>query len=194
MTKNFFISIFIVFCLPISASLQKIYDVDFSDGQTLYLYSGTKTTLRINQIPRDLDSVQLSVIERPSAPKAMIIGKRLKAVNNENNSSSVEFTIDIPAISHETNIKQLIRLELKTFKKSEGQAYEIVDRYTYFIRPINCSLSSNQVCGTLTELCEEDSLACNEDSFKLQTFNNECEMRKYGADYYHDGACFDSTI
>jgi hypothetical protein len=194
MKRSIFIFMFIVLCSPISASLQKIYDVDFRDRQTLYLYSGTKTTLRINQIPIDLDSVQLSVVERPSAPKAMIIGKRLRSVNNLNNSSHVDFIIDIPEIPHSTNIKQLIQLELKTFRKSSEHSYEIIDRYTYFIRPVTCSLSPNQVCGSYTELCKKDSLGCDEETLQLKTFTNECEMRRFGADYFHDGVCFESTI
>jgi len=195
MKRNFLLLLILVgFGLPLFAVVQKIQEVDFRDGQTLYLYSGTKTTLRINQIPSDLDSVQLSIIERPSVPKAMIIGKRLKSVNNSNNSSHADFMIDIPEIPHGTNIKQLIQLELKTFKKSSDKAYKVVDRYTYFVRPITCSQSGNNVCGSYQEVCKKDSQNCQDDIMQFKTFNNECEMRKFGAEYFHDGMCFESTI
>jgi hypothetical protein len=195
MKKNFLILFSLVFiCLPIFALAQKVYDVDFADGQTLYLHSGTKTLLRINQIPGNLDSVQLSVIDKPSAPKAIIVGKRLKSVNNTNNSSHVEFLIDIEEIPHGTNIKQLIHLELKTFRKSNDRAYEVIDRYKYFIRPITCSQAISNVCGSYQEKCNKESSNCSEDVLKFKTFSNECEMTKFGADYFHDGVCFESTI
>jgi len=178
----------------VQASPEKIYEVDFEDGQTFYMYSGTKTTLRINQIPPDLNSIQLSIVERPSAQKAFIMGKRLKAVNTGNSTSYADFIIDIPEISHGTNIKQLIQLDLKTFKKTSDRAYEVVDRHTYYIRPTTCLPSGDNVCGTYKSKCRKGSTNCNEDSTLLKTFTNECEMNRYGAEYLHDGVCHESTI
>lgn len=195
MKNNFLLLLILVtFALPLRATVQKIQEVEFADGQTLYLYSGTKTVLKFNHIPADLDSVQLSVVEKPLAPKAMIIGKRLKAVNYSNNTSHAEFIIDIPEILHGTNIKQLIQLELKTFKKSSDKAYEIIDRLTYFIRPITCSGMTSDVCGTYQEVCKKGKQNCQEDTMQFKTFTNECEMRKFGAEYFHDGVCSESTI
>jgi hypothetical protein len=194
MKKNFFLFLFLLLGLQVQASPEKIYEVDFEDGQTFYMYSGTKTTLRINQIPPDLNSIQLSIVERPSAPKASIVGKRLKAVNTGNSTSYADFIIDIPEISHGTNIKQLIQLDLKTFKKTSDRAYEVVDRHTYYIRPTTCSPSGDNVCGTYKSKCRKGSTNCNEDSTLLKTFTNECEMNRYGAEYLHDGVCHESTI
>jgi hypothetical protein len=194
MRKSLFLFLIFFSALSVNAGVQKIYEVDFADGQTLYLYSGTKTTLKINQVPPDLQSVQLSVKDNPSAPPAMIIGKRLKAVNGQNSGSSVEFVIDIPEIAHGTDIKKLIELELKSFKKTSERSYEIADRITYYIRPITCSMSGDNVCGTYKTKCRKGSTDCNEEDMLLKTFNNECEMKRFGAEYLHDGICFESVI
>jgi len=194
MKKYIFLFLIFVSCLQVQAVPEKIYEVDFEDGQVFYMYSGTKTTLRINQIPPDLNSIQLSIVEKPSAPKASIVGKRLKAVNTGNSTAYADFIIDIPEISHGTNIKQLIQLDLKTFKKSSERAYEVVDRHTYYIRPTTCSPSGDNVCGSYKSKCRKGSTNCSEDLTLLKTFINECEMNRYGAEYLHDGVCNDSTI
>ncbi|MEY3370219.1 MAG: hypothetical protein RLZZ361_889, partial [Cyanobacteriota bacterium] len=166
----FLFIIFSVSSLQVFASTDKIYEVEFEDGKTIYMYSGTKTTLRINQIPPDLNSVQLSVVEKPSSPKASIIGKRLKAVNTGNSSSYADFIIDIPEIPHGTNIKELIQLDLKTFKKTSERAYEVVDRHTYYIRPTTCPPAGDNVCGSYKSKCRKGSTNCNEDTTFLKTY------------------------
>jgi hypothetical protein len=183
-------------CLPINASVQKIQEIDFKDGQVVYLYAGTKTILRVLQIPLDLESIQLSVIEKPNVPKTTILGKRIKSVNSGNNNNFIDFIIDIQEIKPDTNINQLIQLELKTFKKSpqNEKSYAVIDRHTIYIRPIICTSVEDNVCGTYKTNCRKGSTNCTEDTTLLKTFINECEMNRFGAEYLHDGICFESTI
>lgn len=176
------------------AEVGKVYEVDFVDGQTIYMYSGVKSTLRIKGVPPDLNAVQLSVVEKPGAPKAYILGKRIQSVNTSAGASSVDYVIEIDNVPFGSNLKQLIELDVKTFKKSTERAYEVVDRIKYFIRPLSCGNEVDEVCALVKSRCRSGNGRCVDDEMKLRSFTNECEMNKYGAEFFHDGACAPSTI
>lgn len=187
----FLLFILISSILSVRAELGKIYELDFKENQTFYMFAGAKGTVRLKGIPSDVDIIQAQIVQDGmGAPKANILGKRNKVVEHASGLSNyIDFNLEVlPEESGRPN-KGPIELKLKSFRKLESGSYEIVSDTSNYIRTKQCAGNSPS-CGLIKVKCRAHSTDCVngwEDVFT--TYPNECEVEKAGAILYSKGMC-----
>ncbi len=177
--------------LRVQAELGKVYDLDFKENQTFYMYAGAKGTVRLKGIPNDVDIIQAQIVQDGiSSPRANILGKRNKTVEHSSGMSSyIDFNIEILPEPSGRPSKGPIELKLKSFRKLDSGSYEIVSDTSNYIRTKHCS-GNDPSCGLIKVKCRWGSTNCVnglEDVFT--TYPNDCEAEKAGAQLYSRGAC-----
>ncbi len=176
--------------LSARAEVGKVYELDFKENQTFYMFAGAKATIRLKGIPSNVDIIQAQLVEEANSPKGNILGKKNKVVEHKSGLSNyIDFNIEIlPEPSGRPN-RDPIKLKLKSFRKLESGSYEIVSDTNNYIRTKHCSGNTSS-CGLLKIKCRHDSTNCvdgMEDIFI--TYPNECEVEKAGAILHSRGMC-----
>ncbi len=188
---SLFLIIFISSILGVRAELAKVYELDFKENQTFYMFAGAKGTVRLKGIPSDVDIIQVQVVqEGMSVPKANILGKRNKVVEHASGLANyVDFNVEVLPEESGRPSKGPIELKFKSFRKLESGSYQIVSDTSNYIRTKHCAGNSPS-CGLIKVKCRPHSTNCvdgMEDVFT--SYPNECEVEKAGAILYSKGAC-----
>jgi hypothetical protein len=168
-------------------ALNKVYEFNFKPQQTIYMHSGSKSTLRLNNIPSDIDLLQVSLARRKDSPRAHLIGNRNIDIKKSASLGWLDINIEIEELSELKQARYPIELKFKSLKEINGQ-YIVLEHFSNFIRMIVCPSIEQAVCGLASKPCRS-KLNCREGEQVEQTFLNLCEMEKAGASLIHYASC-----
>jgi hypothetical protein len=189
--KLFLLLFFISVGLRVQAEVGKLYELDFKENQTFYVYADAKATIRLKGIPSDVDVIQALISPDSTGNfRANLIGKRSKTIEHSSGIANyVDFGIEVlPELSARAN-KDPIKLKLKSFKKLESGSYEVVSDTNNYIRTKVCS-GNDPSCGLIKVKCRAHSTNCVDGLEEvLTTYPNQCEVEKAGAQFVRIGAC-----
>lgn len=153
---------------------------DFFSQSKLNLHSGSKVKLRFNHLPNNVDLVQISV---PGNLKEniQVIGLANKNVERSGLGNFVEFTIQIPELDENWPSNKNLKIRLKSFQKKSylDNSYSVLASDIKTISPIICPKETKPVCGIVRSETKDE----------FYTFENFCDMEKYGGMILYEGEC-----
>ncbi len=150
-------------------------------NQTLTLFGGSRTTLRITELPYEADKVQIS--KASSKSSSTVSGRRNKDIERSEHGSEVDFNI---VLSEDSDFETF---KLKTFTKV-GEGYEILDRVDIAVNLVNCTKDYKPVCAQEpAQQCSEDEPGCEKILPAARTFTNACQADRASADILYKGEC-----
>ncbi len=181
----------ICFSAATAAQLPKIYDLNFRENQTFYMFADAKATLRYTGIPSGIDIIQAHIVEDEQGPKAHILGIKSKPVEHSAGlANHIDINVEVLPEEGAKPSKSPIVLKLKCFRKLESGSYEIVSTINNYIRTKHCLGASEPACGMVKVKCRHGSANCVDGQEEVtNTFPNECELEKAGARLLFNGAC-----
>ncbi len=201
MIRYIFAILFSLFSLlPTQAKvLSKLYNIDYGKAKLHYFYDDSKFTVRVSGIPNNVDILQVASHNNEKSPKIHIIGKSNLQVEHGAASSFVDFNMQVDKNEASFTQQKASELKFKAFKKSydeEGNEYfEIIESFSNFVRSRTCSDTVDEVCAVLKRACRPGDSRCLEGNNEVvQSFKNECEMEKHGANLMYTGACADTDL
>lgn len=170
----------------------KTFDYSYGSNQYIKLYAGTKSIMRLNGVPSNIEVVQISKSNSGDSIAARVVGNPNKHVDGAGRGGNfVEFTIEMPEIKTPTvSIDKYPVFNLKSFSRETNEdkdSYKIVDKFTIQVEPIIC-IRKEPVCALVKISCPAYDPDCVPQE-KAFTFDNVCEMNKVNSELIHEGVC-----
>jgi hypothetical protein len=185
------LTLLIILAMPLNskAASDKVFEINYNDSPVVYMHSGTVADIKLMGIPASADIIQVVANQDPNLPKSYVIGQRSIAVNQGSSSGYADFKVKLDEIVSGASIKKSAQINLRSFKKV-GETYELLDKFSVFIRPIVCPKINKPVCGVLkVKKCLKGQRECNDFVEKKVTYENECLLTKAGAELLKQGSC-----
>jgi len=189
---------FISSTLLVQAKLpENVHEYNYFSEAKLKIYASDKSTVRLYNIPSDIDLIQVGTSHSRKVIPSRVLGRRHITVSGSSGLGYADFGFEIPVSQHKSVEEKLhpddkkieiARIRVVLFA-SYGDSFEKIETRYIDVEVLRCPKEGKKVCSLVKTGCEHSRDPNCVEKQVLKTYPNECFMLRDKAEFLLDGAC-----